>query len=86
MIVPTIEKRSEQLTPKEREDRYGVRSLAELRKDTNELWTWRATALTEKNRMDSDILSLKRRYNASLIFSILAFLGTGALAAWAIWG
>jgi hypothetical protein len=86
MIVPTINKTSELLTAEEREQRYGARSLAELRKDMNLLWTWKGTVGTEKDRMDSDILSLKRRYNGALAMSILAIVGCVGIMAWALWG
>jgi hypothetical protein len=72
MITPAIGKKSEELTQEEREERYGIRSLADLRRDMNGLWSWRATALTEKNRMDKAMLSLQAWNDWATGLSLLA--------------
>jgi hypothetical protein len=73
MIVPKIDKPSELLTPEEREERYGQRSLADLRRDVNELWNRNATALTEKNRQQGEILGLKSGRTWTLSLAALSF-------------
>jgi hypothetical protein len=73
MIVPASLrpfKPSELLTPQEREERYGQRSLVELRKDVNLLFTWKATAGPEKDRQQLEILSLQIRCNWALAWAI----------------
>jgi hypothetical protein len=87
MIVPASLrpfKPSELLTPQEREERYGQRSLVELRKDVNLLFTWKATAGPEKDRQQAEILSLQERYNWALGIALVAIVGCISLFVWAV--
>lgn len=71
--------------PEEWRQRYQARSLGDLTKDVNELFAWKRTSGSEKDRMQKEILEAERYGFASLIFAILAFLMVCGLILWAAW-
>ena len=86
MITPAIGKKSEELTPEEREERYGTRSLADLRRDMNAVFTWKADVFKDKNRQDSEILALQGVFLWALSLSLVSIFGFLGILAWAVWG